>query len=248
MSSPSVSVAGFGSAALLRMLERHPLTAIASFSEAEDMRIEFDGQTSKRVAHRGKANASGPYGLTELMDNNPLVCADVASVTGAGATLALIALGPLAKAELLADRPAIALNFHEPEAEEIDVALATEGWVSGASLATSDDDPDVYSAQCLAEIRMPDTEGDLRALYEECFGRSFFVRSSTERPSLADAFATYSLSVDNRGDGTALATIFAHSSRDAKTGAGALVHIFNVMSGFEESLGVAGDAGARAEP
>jgi len=247
MSNPTVSVAAFGSQALHAMLERHPLVAIDGFQETPDMRIEFAGQTRRRIAYRGNENVSGPYGLTELMDNNPLVCADLASVTGAAATLALIALGPLAKAELLLERPAIALNFNEPNPDEIDAALTTEGWKSGASVAATDDDPDVYTSQCIAEIRMPGKASDLDDLYDECFGRSFFVRPFTGPLAPDDAHATYSISVDDRGDGTGLATGFAHSGRDGKTGAGALVHIFNVMCGFEESLGVAGTAGASAE-
>jgi hypothetical protein len=247
MSNPTVSVTAFGSPALQAMLIRHPLTVIKGFEETPDMRIEFAGQSRHRIAYRGNDGVSGPYGLTELMDNNPLVCADVASVTGGGASLALIALGPLAKAELLLERPAIALNFNEPHSEEIDAALTTEGWKAGASIATSDDDPEIYSAQCIAEIRMPGHAGDIDDLFDECFGRSFFVRPSAALPAPNDPHATYSISINDHGDGTGLATVHANSARDAKTGAGALVHFFNVMCGFEESLGVAGTAAASAE-
>lgn len=210
------------------------------------MRIEFDGQSGTRSAWHARPDVDGPYGLTELMDNNPLVCAKQASVTGAGASLTLIALGPLAKAELILDMPAIALNFQEPNPEEINAALATEGWRAGASVATADDLPEVFEAQCLANIRTQDAS-DLDNLYAECFGRSFFVRASTETPEAGDPHATYSISVADHGDGTALATVTARSARDGKVGAGGLVHLFNVMCGFEESLGVAGIERASAE-
>ena len=42
-------------------------------------------------------------GLVELMDNNPLVCADVASVPDPASTLTLIAIGPLIRAGLLVE-------------------------------------------------------------------------------------------------------------------------------------------------
>ncbi|MDQ2985874.1 MAG: hypothetical protein M3R13_04030 [Armatimonadota bacterium] len=240
MANPAVTVSARGSPALLSLLKAHPLVVVERFEEAPTMRIEFSGQGRHRIAYHGNAEVSGPYGLTELMDNNPLVCADLASVTGPEATLALVALGPLAKAELLIERPAIAFNFSTGSADEVDAALATEGWTGGASVATSDEAPDIFSAQCIAQIRMPRDERDLTALYEECFGRSFFVRASSGPVVVSQSHATYALSIKAQGDGTALATVFAHSARNAKCGAGGLVHLFNVMASFEESLGVAG--------
>src|SRR5687768_16740761 len=147
-----VSVRAFGHPTLNRLLGSHPFVNVESFVEEEINRMEFDSGRSRRV-YQGNAGIE-QYGLTELMDNNPLVCADEASVTGAAATLVMVALGPLAKAELIAEMPATALNFG-PATDEIDAALETEGWPGGCTVATSEEEPDVLVAECICEIRMP---------------------------------------------------------------------------------------------
>lgn len=52
-------------------------------------------------------------GLIELMDNNPIVCADEMSVPGPASTLALIALGPLLRAGAPLEPPSIAFSFED---------------------------------------------------------------------------------------------------------------------------------------
>lgn len=230
-----VPVRAFGSVALKSCLERHPFVAIESFDEQALNRMEFTTNRQRQV-YQGNPTVE-LYGLTELMDNNPLVCADEASVTGAAASLVMVALGPLAKAELISSMPAIALNFG-PATDEIDTALAGEGWDGGSVIATEDGDSAVLITECICEIRVPDLIEDIGALYDECFGRSFFVRKGLH-PSAGDAYASYALDVEDHRDGTALAKVTATAFREGKCGAGGLVHMFNVMCGFEESLGVA---------
>ena len=237
-----VTVRAFGHPRLKELLDSHPLVLLSSFEEHDKPKLEFETNRS-RIAYHGRPDLE-LYGLTELMDNNPLVCADAASVTGPEATLALIGLGPLAKAELLVGQPAIAFNFATRHPEEVDAALATEGWKGGAAIASSDEEPSVLRAECIAEITLPGSSEDVWALYEECFGRSFFVRESSAPPTENDAHATYTIHLEEHGDGTALAKIVVASAREGKCGSGGLVHIFNVMAGYEESLGVAGLAGA----
>src|SRR5688572_29096795 len=195
-----VPVRAFGSVALRSCLERHPFVAIQSFEEQSANRMEFSTNRPRRV-FQGNPTVE-LYGLTELMDNNPLVCADEASVTGAAASLVMVALGPLAKAELIASMPAVALNFG-PATDEIDTALSGEGWDGGSVIATEDGDPDVLIAECICEIRVPDSIEEIGALYGECFGRSFFVREGLHL-SPGDAYASYALGVEDHGDGTAL--------------------------------------------
>ncbi len=76
---------------LSRLLSRHP-------------HIEWMGEASSGIrfqqgAWERRIEADRPdlpiKGLIELMDNNPIVCADEMSVPGPASTLALIALGPL---------------------------------------------------------------------------------------------------------------------------------------------------------
>lgn len=230
-----VPVRAFGRPALQKLLQGHPFVAIESFAEEEINRIEFDSGRPRK-AYQGNSGVE-QYGLTELMDNNPLVCAGEASVTGAAATLVMVALGPLAKAGLIMELPAIALNFG-PATDEIDAALATEGWLGGTATATSDGEPEALVAECICMIRLPGNAEDIQSLYDECFARSFFVREG-QGPTENQAHASYSISVEAHGDSTALARVVSASNRHAKSGAGGLVHMFNVMCGFEESLGVA---------
>jgi hypothetical protein len=230
-----VTAHAYGSPALEGMLKRHPFVEVLSFSAADVNRIEFDSGR-KRLISQGDTEVE-LYGLTELMDNNPLVCADAASVTGAAASLVLVAVGPLAKAELLTEMPAVALNFKD-DSQEVDAALATEGWLSGAVVATADHDPEVLTAECICQVRLPGAVDDIRALYDECFGRSFFVRPADDVKE-NDPYAGYVIDIEPQGDGVGIAKITASAARDGKCGAGGLVHMFNVMCGFEESLGVA---------
>jgi len=78
----------------------HPALLMLDEPAATPGVIEF----GRRAQWRRLSLGLGPSpvrGLIELIDNNPLVCADDASAPGAIATLALIALGPLARAGLI---------------------------------------------------------------------------------------------------------------------------------------------------
>src|SRR5687767_8737898 len=159
-----VSAHAYGSIALRASLERHPFVSLEGFEEEPASRIEFITNRPRRVFHGNPSVEL--YGLTELMDNNPLVCADEAAVTGPAASLVMVALGPLAKAGLIADLPAVALNFG-PATDEVDIALAGEGWLGGTATATDDGQPELLIAECICEIRVPSGVDDIGALYEE---------------------------------------------------------------------------------
>ncbi|MCW5942279.1 MAG: hypothetical protein KIS66_08600 [Fimbriimonadaceae bacterium] len=225
--------------ALARLVEGHPYLDPSDPTEGEALELAIGGW--KRRLYAGSAS---PYvrGLVELMDNNPLVCADEASVPGPAATLALIGLGPLARAGILADEPAVQLNFADAHADLHD-HLRLLGY--DGEVLRSHEDVDlgsVLAATVLAPVQTPDPIDLLDDLYDECFGRSFFVRRAEDGPweasRVADRpFALYRLRV-TPGEPTSLLTIQVMADRDGKCGAGQRLHALNVMCGFEEDTGL----------
>src|SRR5215218_131169 len=85
---------------LLELLRNHPRVAEVTTSD-EPCLAFHQGPWNRRVLSGDPTPALA--GLVELMDNNPLVCADEASVPDPASTLALIALGPLIRAGLLVE-------------------------------------------------------------------------------------------------------------------------------------------------
>lgn len=183
-------------------------------------------------------------GLIELMDNNPIVCADEMSVPGPASTLALIALGPLLRAGTPLEPPSIAFSF-EDSGEDIAAWLATESWAGGADCVYEPVDAGtVLACTGMAVVRTPDSPEEYRSLYEGCFGRSFFVRERSG-PALprseveGSPYAFFSVEVGASGEPTCLVVVRVIADRNGKCGAAQLVHAFNLMAGFEESVGIA---------
>ena len=181
-------------------------------------------------------------GLVELIDNNPLVCADVSSVPDRAATLALTALGPLIKAGVIAERPTMLANF-EAESEGVEAFLQKEGWPDGLTLSSQPMDfGAVLAATVIAAVRTPSRLEDIDDLYAEAYGRSFFVRR--EEASEWDVklvagkpHAAFRLRI-SPDEPQSLLTIQVMAEKDGKCGAAQVVHCMNVMAGFEETLGV----------
>jgi N-acetyl-gamma-glutamylphosphate reductase len=182
------------------------------------------------------------FGLIELTDNNPIVCADVFSVPGPAETLLLLALGPLCRAGLLLEPPVFVTNVPCQE-ESLSPWLAPLGWSEGIDLhEEAHDMGSVLAGSGIAAIFEPDSLSDIDDLYDECFGRSFFVRRSNPRdwsPEVVRGhpFAAYDISISSDGE-TALVSVRVLADAAGKCGAAQLVHAFNVMNGFEESLGI----------
>jgi hypothetical protein len=195
------------------------------------------------VGEVGGQAVNGPlFGLVELADNNPLVCADVFSVPSPEAALALIGLGPVVRSGLLLDDPVVQLSF-ESEGAETKAALTEMGWTGDLVIHVDAQDlRSVRAAVCMAEIpAMPDYSV-IDDLFEESYGRSFFVRSvdalawDIEQVEGKD-HAVYSLRVSPFED-RALLTVLVMGDVDGKLGAAQMVHAMNVMCGFEEHLGL----------
>lgn len=219
------------------MLERHPGVELVPGS-APELGLSFGGR-EVRVG-----DASAPIaGLMELIDNNPVVCARCVSVPDPASTLALIGLGPLIRAGLLTDTPTLLTNFPLDEAK-VDAFLALAGWSEGCVSASEDVDlGGILAASTMGEIETPTDWDEIDALYDECFGRAFFVRRVEEGDwsveIVADQmFVAYRLRV-SVGESTSLVTAQLMGTPAGKLGPAQIVHAFNIMCGFEESLGIA---------
>lgn len=225
---------------LSRLLSRHP-------------HIEWMGEATSGIRYQQGAwerriEADRPdlpvKGLIELMDNNPIVCADEMSVPGPASTLALIALGPLLRAGAPLEPPSIAFSF-EDSGEDVAAWLATESWTGEAHCVYEPVDAGtVLACTGMAVVRTPDSPEEFRSLYEESFGRSFFV---WERPGPTlpwdevegSPYAFYSVEVSASDEPTCLVAVRVIADRNGKCGAAQLVHALNLMAGFEESMGIA---------
>src|SRR3990172_6086447 len=93
------------SAPLLCLLKGHPCVDVVDDGEPQEgFAFEHGGRTRRVIVGEPRCETSG---LPELMDNNPIVCASAVCVPTPGATLGMIALGPLARAGLLAEPPVV---------------------------------------------------------------------------------------------------------------------------------------------
>jgi DNA-binding transcriptional LysR family regulator len=156
---------------LADLLARHPRVALEDGST--DAALEFVDQGRRRAIHIGPGE--GVFGLVELMDNNPLVCADVVRVPSALSTPALIALGPLIRAGILCERPVV-IAGDIGSLQDVDESLAALGWDQGVTLETAEGTAPCAAAAVLAVVETPQDENELDDLYDEAYGRSFFVR------------------------------------------------------------------------
>ncbi len=231
--------AASGDPSVARLLQRHPFVELVDGGPLTG--LEFSQGIWQRAVFVGRSEEE-QRGILEIMDNNPLVCADSMSVPSAGATLAMIALGPLASGGLIADSPTIAVTVPTDDAE-IDALMEPLGWYGGSYVHFEPQPLDsVVAATVMVAIKTPEELDDIDALYEERYGRTFFVRrdEDSEWDSTLVAgqpYALYRLLVAP-DEGTSLLTIRVIADRDGKAGAAQVVHAMNVMAGFEESLGL----------
>lgn len=222
-----------------QLLRAHP--NVAEVLPGEPDALRFDWERRPREVRVGPIG-DGSSGLMELIDNNPVVCADRVGVPSAAGTLALIALGPIVQAGLLFEPPAMMTNA-PGSADELARELESIEWREGIVLDRQDIDlGGVLAATVVAAIRMPEDLDDIDALYGERFGGSFFVRRDEDGPWDAANVkgrpeARYRLRVAPDSP-VGLLTVQVMADRDGKCGACQLVHAMNIMCGFEESLGI----------
>lgn len=233
-------VLAFSRNALLRdILARHP--HVERVVVGGDAELEFESEQGRRRIWAGNPDVE-VAGLVETMDNNPLVCADEASVPDAASTLALICLGPLIRAGVITDGPGVIFSF-EPGLGPVHRFLEREGLQNRPTFGTSVQDfGGVLACTAMAPVAGIASASDLDSLFDEAYGRSFYVRRHEWSDWSADGvkgtpFAAFRLRLQP-DDGAGLATVQAMASAHGKCGEAQIVHAFNVMSGFEESLGI----------
>jgi N-acetyl-gamma-glutamylphosphate reductase len=226
--------------ALEALLRRHPRVRSVVASPG-DAALQWSQEGWKRSIDVGEATAA-LRGVIELTDNNPLVCADSFGLPNAAGTLACLALGPLAEAGLIVERPTMLINV-EADESNISPFLKPFGWSDGLTVGGEATDlGGAVAATVTAAITTPERLDDLDGLFEERYGRSFFVRHDEASEwhvslVLGQPHAVYRLRI-SPDQPHSLLTIQLMADRDGKCGAAQVVHAFNVMCGFEESLGL----------
>ena len=219
-------------AVLSRLLSSHPGVRVVEGRSVEG-RLDF----GSRALVVGDAGCE-VGGLVELMDNNPLVCASLASVPGPVATLGLVALGPLVEAGVLLESPVMQVAGSS-DADDLEGFLVRTGWSGGVEVSYGDEDLGPVVAVNVMALVGVEGWAAVEELYRERYSRSLYVREHTigdwDTSLVAGRpFALYSLS----HTGESLLTVRVMADRDGKCGAAQVVHAFNVMCGYEESLGV----------
>lgn len=220
---------------LWHLLQNHPVGA--ELFPGND--FTFDRGDWQRTILTGETNGS-LTGLIELADNNPFVCADKVSTPSPLSTLALVALGPLIRACLPAEEIILqaSKSFAVPDLGSLLDDLRIN---QSVSLALDDQDlGSVIAINALVPIEEMDDWSLIDDLFEESYGRSFYVRKATEW-SLAEVsgrpWALYDLR-HTPGDDLGLLTVRVMADIRGKAGEAQMLHTFNVMAGFEEHLGI----------
>lgn len=230
--------AGSANTAIASLLAGHP--EVTEILVTDFAGIEFETNRKRFVSPSWLPVEIG--GVVELMDNNPLVCADNAWVPSAGGALAVLALGPLLEAGLLVEPPAILLSFEDSE-EEVAKGLMTVAYTNGFSFNCEDHDlGTVRGAYCIAKFSNPKSFDEIDDIYDERYGRSFFVRRTEDQPWVKELvegkpWACYRLEL-SEGESESLLSIHIMADIGGKAGAGQFIHTMNIMCGFEESLGL----------
>lgn len=237
--TPFIDFASSSNPGVRDLLARHPRVGVVGEEGHEG--VTFDQGPWHRDVFVGRVSEE-LYGLLEIADNNPVVCADYISVPGAAATFALIALAPLAQAGLIADSPVMMVNF-PADVEETSFALQKVGWQDGVTLHSEEVElGGVLAATVMVSIVTPEDLDEIDFLYKEQFDRSFYVHrdeTSDWSPELVKgtpmAIYRVRISLDSPNS---LLTIRLISDPAGKCGAAQVIHAMNIMCGFEETLGI----------
>ena len=220
-----------------QLLRSHPKVERVESSETPGIQFEMRGW-SRRV----EVGPAELYGVPEFMDNNPMVCADVVGVPTPAVQLALLALLPIVDSGMVAEAPVVMISSSIDE-EELDLALRQSGWADGCVVAVEPLELDhVIAVTAMVAVQTPDDQTAFDDLYEERFGRSFFVQVSDDEEwesglVRATPFARYRLALAEEAK-TSMLTIKVMADARGKLGPTGWIHAMDVMGNLEESLGI----------
>lgn len=230
-------------ASLAARLQHHPRVANVAIEpdSAWDISFGFDGP-QRHLGTAGRTE-SALFGLVELVDNNPLVCAETFAVLPGAEILATIALQPVLQAGLVLEAPVILTNAPIDEtglSERLDALL---GWKQGAIVEEEPVDlGEVVAVNAIIAIPRMDNFDEIDALFQECYGRTFTIRLNDSgdwdvKNVLGRDIAEYRLrlSVD---ESHCLLTVQTMADRNGMLAHGQLIHAMNVMCGFDDALGL----------
>ena len=255
---PGIDLATSNNAGVLALLRTHP--GVTAAAEGEKLLQFHQGETVREV--RVGDPTAEIFGLIELVDNNPLVCATTASIPTPAGTLALIALGPVCLAGVALRPPILQLNV-TASISELLATLRTTAPLDQLRLITPTEDPTaaafvegglfgkgvlaqgLLAAQAAVDVPASFSLADVISMFEERFGRSFYVRRDTStgffKPDalVGKPYASYRIGTSQ---GTSETRVLIEVAADpaGKPGAAGLIHAMNVMAGLEESLGLTG--------
>ncbi len=224
-------------ARLGEFLAGHPNVEVLSGDCHSALEFVQSGRTRRVWFGRPDVELSG---LAEVMDNNPLVCADDMSVPSPEGTLALIALAPLIRAGALGKRPALSFNF-DANLASVRTFLSTEGFKGEVGLEKQEPSRGTVLS-CTVRFTLAGTlePNELEGLFAEWYGKAFYVRAQSGSELdlnlvKGKPFALYQIAKTNQGEQKQVRVI---ADKDGKCGAAQIIHAMNVMAGFEESLGI----------
>ena len=214
---------------LNHLLSRHPLIEVSGKSRPGF--VDFNSGSWNRSVRLAVPGADIP----EIADNNPMVCADLWPSPDCSTTLARIALDPLVRADLVKTEPVLLLSYLPNYDLGAALGMGIEMAYESAELGS------VRAATAMVEVEGLSDLAELDEVFEEAYGRSYFVRRQEGDWLAADvanqAHASYSLRI-TPGHTAHLLTIRVMADVDGKCGAAQAVHLLNIMSGFEETLGL----------
>jgi len=237
MNASKIVVTGSALASFNTFASAHPQIQMSGDSESSDIHF-VQGNWNRSILINSVESEC--RGLVELVDNNPMVCADIFALPDPLGILGSIALGPLARAGLIVEEPILVGNV-PGEIDSLHLLLDDLGWDGGVAYQHEDvDTGQAYALTALAKVETMLADGQIDLLFRECFERSFFVRESQSEDwdtamVTGQPFAIYRLRI-TEGDPHSIVTVQVLSDKHGKCGAAGAIHALNIMAGFEESL------------